>query len=151
MQIKGPSPEEVEYIGMKNLINAVKKSVGLRNGELLFGFEGTLVHLWKPFSPSMPPNEIRRIFVCVCIFVFARKYDLLEKMMENTSLKDIWRRNMKRCIVEFEDVIWCGYWITLLLVNAIRLPQNSVEDIQVNKFFCEIWSGVLNVHCIVFS
>lgn len=39
-EIKGPSPEEVEYIGMKNLINAVKKSVGLRNGELLFGFEG---------------------------------------------------------------------------------------------------------------
>ncbi|GMN43498.1 hypothetical protein TIFTF001_012688 [Ficus carica] len=60
-EIKGPSPEEVEYIGVKNLINAVKKSVGLRNGELLFGFEGPL-----------------------------------EKMMENTSLKDIWKRNMKR-------------------------------------------------------
>ncbi len=27
---------------MKNLINAVKGSVGLRNGKLLFGFEGTL-------------------------------------------------------------------------------------------------------------
>ena len=41
-QIKGDSPEMVEYIGMKNLINAVKGSVGLRNGKLLFGFEGTL-------------------------------------------------------------------------------------------------------------
>ncbi|KAL0011419.1 hypothetical protein SO802_006527 [Lithocarpus litseifolius] len=38
-EIKGDSPEKVEYIGMKNLINAVKGSVGLRNGELLFGFE----------------------------------------------------------------------------------------------------------------
>lgn len=104
MQIKGPSPEEVEYIGMKNLINAVKKSVGLRNGELLFGFEGTLVHLWKPFSPSMLPNEIRRIFVCVCVCVCVQ-IGPLEKMMENTSLKDIWKRNMKRSIVEFEDVI----------------------------------------------
>jgi hypothetical protein len=32
----------VEYIGMKNLINAVKGSVGLRKGKILFGFEGTL-------------------------------------------------------------------------------------------------------------
>ncbi|KAK6264578.1 hypothetical protein SCA6_020012 [Theobroma cacao] len=39
-QIKGASPEMVEYIGMKNLINAVKESVGLRSGKLLFGFEG---------------------------------------------------------------------------------------------------------------
>jgi hypothetical protein len=31
----------VEYIGMKNLINAVKGSVGLRKGKLPFGFEGT--------------------------------------------------------------------------------------------------------------
>uniref|UniRef100_A0A7N2LQP0 NAD(P)-binding Rossmann-fold superfamily protein n=1 Tax=Quercus lobata TaxID=97700 RepID=A0A7N2LQP0_QUELO len=38
-EIKGDSPEKVEYIGMKNLINAVKGSVGLRNGKLLFGFE----------------------------------------------------------------------------------------------------------------
>uniref|UniRef100_A0A2N9IJG7 NADH:ubiquinone oxidoreductase intermediate-associated protein 30 domain-containing protein n=1 Tax=Fagus sylvatica TaxID=28930 RepID=A0A2N9IJG7_FAGSY len=37
---KGDSPEMVEYIGMKNLINAVKGSVGLQNGKLLFGFEG---------------------------------------------------------------------------------------------------------------
>ena len=36
-QIKGDSPEMVEYIGMKNLINAVKGSVGLQNGKLLFG------------------------------------------------------------------------------------------------------------------
>ena len=32
---------------MKNLINAVKGSVGLRNGKLLFGFEGTLFSRWK--------------------------------------------------------------------------------------------------------
>ncbi|XP_059438174.1 protein HIGH CHLOROPHYLL FLUORESCENCE PHENOTYPE 173, chloroplastic-like isoform X2 [Corylus avellana] len=38
-EIKGDSPEMVEYIGMKNLINAVKESVGLRKGKLLFGFE----------------------------------------------------------------------------------------------------------------
>ncbi|KAK2642522.1 hypothetical protein Ddye_024285 [Dipteronia dyeriana] len=38
-EIKGDSPELVEYVGMKNLINAVKGSVGLRNGKLLFGFE----------------------------------------------------------------------------------------------------------------
>ncbi|XP_059436014.1 protein HIGH CHLOROPHYLL FLUORESCENCE PHENOTYPE 173, chloroplastic-like [Corylus avellana] len=38
-EIKGDSPEMVEYIGMKNLINAVKGSVGLRKGKLLFGFE----------------------------------------------------------------------------------------------------------------
>ncbi|EXC10939.1 hypothetical protein L484_004838 [Morus notabilis] len=38
-QIKGDPPEKVEYIGMKNLLNAVKKSVGLRNGTLIFGFE----------------------------------------------------------------------------------------------------------------
>lgn len=40
MQIKGDSPEMVEYIGMRNLINAVKKGVGLRNGKVLFGLEG---------------------------------------------------------------------------------------------------------------
>ncbi|KAA3478051.1 NAD(P)-binding Rossmann-fold superfamily protein isoform 1 [Gossypium australe] len=38
-EIKGDSPEMVEYIGMKNLINAVRESVGLRTGKLLFGFE----------------------------------------------------------------------------------------------------------------
>lgn len=38
-EIKGDSPEKVEYIGMKNLINAVKESVGLRNGKLIFGYE----------------------------------------------------------------------------------------------------------------
>ncbi|XP_010529212.1 PREDICTED: uncharacterized protein LOC104806167 isoform X1 [Tarenaya hassleriana] len=36
-EIKGDSPEMVEYVGMKNLINAVKEGVGLRNGKLLFG------------------------------------------------------------------------------------------------------------------
>ncbi|KAJ0082616.1 hypothetical protein Patl1_10464 [Pistacia atlantica] len=38
-EIKGDSPEKVEYLGMKNLINAVKGSVALRQGKLLFGFE----------------------------------------------------------------------------------------------------------------
>lgn len=39
-QIKGDSPELVEYVGMKNLINAVKDGVGLENGKLLFGVGG---------------------------------------------------------------------------------------------------------------
>ncbi|KAL2524271.1 NAD(P)-binding Rossmann-fold superfamily protein [Abeliophyllum distichum] len=38
-EIKGDSPEMVEYIGMKNLINAVKGSVGFHSGKLIFGFE----------------------------------------------------------------------------------------------------------------
>lgn len=37
-EIKGASPEMVEYIGMRNLIDTVKESVGLRNGKLVFGF-----------------------------------------------------------------------------------------------------------------
>ncbi|CAN1283527.1 hypothetical protein LINPERPRIM_LOCUS18378, partial [Linum perenne] len=39
-EIKGDSPEMVEYNGMKNLISAVKGTVGLRSGKLLFGCEG---------------------------------------------------------------------------------------------------------------
>ncbi|KAG9448199.1 hypothetical protein H6P81_014327 [Aristolochia fimbriata] len=39
-EIKGDSPEKVEYIGMRNLINAVRSSVGLRDGKLLYGLEG---------------------------------------------------------------------------------------------------------------
>lgn len=39
-QIKGDSPEKVDYIGMKNLINAVKNSTGQLDGKLLFGFSG---------------------------------------------------------------------------------------------------------------
>ncbi|KAL3643540.1 hypothetical protein CASFOL_014355 [Castilleja foliolosa] len=41
-EIKGDSPEMVEFIGMKNLINAVKETIGLRSGKLVFGFEGNL-------------------------------------------------------------------------------------------------------------
>ncbi|XP_062095197.1 protein HIGH CHLOROPHYLL FLUORESCENCE PHENOTYPE 173, chloroplastic isoform X2 [Humulus lupulus] len=41
-EIKGDSPEKVEYIGMKNLIIAVKGSVALRNGKLVFGFEDNI-------------------------------------------------------------------------------------------------------------
>ncbi|XP_015066198.1 uncharacterized protein LOC107011291 isoform X1 [Solanum pennellii] len=39
-EIKGDSPEMVEYVGMKNLINAVKENLGIRTGKLLFGYEG---------------------------------------------------------------------------------------------------------------
>ncbi|XP_075091090.1 protein HIGH CHLOROPHYLL FLUORESCENCE PHENOTYPE 173, chloroplastic isoform X1 [Nicotiana tabacum] len=39
-EIKGDSPEMVEYIGMKNLINVVKENVGLCTGKLVFGYEG---------------------------------------------------------------------------------------------------------------
>ncbi|XVE88238.1 hypothetical protein DITRI_Ditri19aG0053800 [Diplodiscus trichospermus] len=47
-EIKGASPEMVEFIGMKILINAVKESVGLRSGKLLFGFEdqSSKEHSW---------------------------------------------------------------------------------------------------------
>ncbi|XP_057949330.1 uncharacterized protein LOC131144612 isoform X2 [Malania oleifera] len=38
-EIKGDSPEMVEYIGMKNLINSVKGIVGLQSGKLVYGFE----------------------------------------------------------------------------------------------------------------
>ncbi|XP_059664379.1 protein HIGH CHLOROPHYLL FLUORESCENCE PHENOTYPE 173, chloroplastic [Cornus florida] len=41
-EIKGDSPEMVEYTGMKNLINAVKGSTGLRSGKLVYGYEGNL-------------------------------------------------------------------------------------------------------------
>ncbi|XP_060191423.1 uncharacterized protein LOC132621249 isoform X3 [Lycium barbarum] len=41
-EIKGDSPEMVEYIGMKNLINAIKENVGLRTGKLVFGYEGVV-------------------------------------------------------------------------------------------------------------
>ncbi|AET04303.1 protein HIGH CHLOROPHYLL FLUORESCENCE PHENOTYPE 173, chloroplastic isoform X2 [Medicago truncatula] len=39
-EVKGDSPEKVEYIGMRNLIKAVKNNLGLGRGKLLFGFEG---------------------------------------------------------------------------------------------------------------
>nr|XP_043609229.1 protein HIGH CHLOROPHYLL FLUORESCENCE PHENOTYPE 173, chloroplastic isoform X2 [Erigeron canadensis] len=38
-EIKGDSPELVEYIGMQNLLKALKESVGLKTGKLVFGFE----------------------------------------------------------------------------------------------------------------
>ncbi|KAH9314728.1 hypothetical protein KI387_023355, partial [Taxus chinensis] len=38
-EIKGDSPEMVEYNGMKNLINAIRENVGLRDGKVLFGFQ----------------------------------------------------------------------------------------------------------------
>ncbi|PKA51667.1 Uncharacterized protein AXF42_Ash003034 [Apostasia shenzhenica] len=41
-EIKGDSPEKVEFIGMQNLINAVKSNVGLYDGKLLFGLKGNL-------------------------------------------------------------------------------------------------------------
>ncbi|XP_010686246.2 protein HIGH CHLOROPHYLL FLUORESCENCE PHENOTYPE 173, chloroplastic isoform X2 [Beta vulgaris subsp. vulgaris] len=42
-EIKGDSPEMVEYIGMKNLINALRGNTGLKEGKLLFGLEGNLL------------------------------------------------------------------------------------------------------------
>ncbi|XP_020587657.1 uncharacterized protein LOC110029627 isoform X2 [Phalaenopsis equestris] len=41
-EIKGDSPEMVEFTGMQNLIKAVKDNVGLREGKLLFGLKGNL-------------------------------------------------------------------------------------------------------------
>lgn len=41
-EIKGASPEMVEYVGMRNLLNAVRNSTGLRDGKLLFGLKGNL-------------------------------------------------------------------------------------------------------------
>lgn len=41
-EIKGASPEMVEYIGMQNLINSIKENMELQSGKLLFGFEGNL-------------------------------------------------------------------------------------------------------------
>ncbi|ONK54849.1 uncharacterized protein A4U43_UnF10570, partial [Asparagus officinalis] len=41
-EIKGDSPEKVEYIGMRNLINALQSRTGLRDGKLLFGLKGTV-------------------------------------------------------------------------------------------------------------
>ncbi|KAI3936229.1 hypothetical protein MKW98_026409 [Papaver atlanticum] len=41
-EIKGDSPEMVEYNGMKNLINAFQKGVGHRNGKLIFGFQDSI-------------------------------------------------------------------------------------------------------------
>lgn len=38
-EIKGDSPEMVEYIGIQNLIKALKDNVGLKSGKLVFGFE----------------------------------------------------------------------------------------------------------------
>ncbi|PWA47062.1 NAD(P)-binding Rossmann-fold superfamily protein [Artemisia annua] len=38
-EIKGDSPEMVEYIGMQNLIKALGPSVGVKSGKLVFGFE----------------------------------------------------------------------------------------------------------------
>lgn len=46
-EIKGDSPELVEYVGMKNLINAVREKVGLRDGKILFGFQGNV-----PIGPT---------------------------------------------------------------------------------------------------
>ncbi|KAL8263299.1 hypothetical protein R6Q59_024648 [Mikania micrantha] len=38
-EIKGDSPEMVEYIGMQNLIKALKENLGVKTGKLVFGFE----------------------------------------------------------------------------------------------------------------
>ncbi|KAL6888970.1 hypothetical protein ACP4OV_009996 [Aristida adscensionis] len=41
-EIKGHSPEMVEHIGLKDLINAVKNSIGLSEGKLLFGLKNMM-------------------------------------------------------------------------------------------------------------
>ncbi|EPS64358.1 hypothetical protein M569_10423, partial [Genlisea aurea] len=41
-EIKGDSPEMVEFIGMRNLITALKGTIALRSGKLLFGFQNSL-------------------------------------------------------------------------------------------------------------
>ncbi|XP_020250767.1 uncharacterized protein LOC109828146 [Asparagus officinalis] len=41
-EIKGDSPEKVEYIRMRILINVVQSRTGLRDGKLLFGLKGNL-------------------------------------------------------------------------------------------------------------
>jgi len=38
----------VEYIGMQNLINAVKSRTGHRDGKLLFGLKGFYSHFHGP-------------------------------------------------------------------------------------------------------
>eukprot|EP00252_Welwitschia_mirabilis_P000503 TRINITY_DN1047_c0_g1_i1.p1 TRINITY_DN1047_c0_g1~~TRINITY_DN1047_c0_g1_i1.p1 ORF type:complete len:476 (+),score=112.93 TRINITY_DN1047_c0_g1_i1:541-1968(+) len=42
-EIKGDPPEQVEYAGMKNLINSVQEKVGFRDGKMLFGFQGNVL------------------------------------------------------------------------------------------------------------
>lgn len=45
MHITGDSPELVENVGMKNLVNSVKDSLGFRIGKILFGFVGIVIYL----------------------------------------------------------------------------------------------------------
>lgn len=62
-QIKGDSPEMVEYIGMKNLINAVKESVGLRNGKLVFGFEGILFYKQFLLNSFNESHDVAKVYI----------------------------------------------------------------------------------------
>lgn len=55
----------VEYVGMKNLIDVVKDSIGLRRGKLLFGFEGILSCECKLTSKSS--------MMCTCKNIFEQK------------------------------------------------------------------------------
>ena len=41
--MKGDSPESVEYNGMKNLIDALKDHVGLRDGKILLSVTGMML------------------------------------------------------------------------------------------------------------
>jgi len=52
-QIKGPSPEMVEYIGMQNLINAIKNSVGPSEGKLLFGLKGRMAKCMSYYAVNI--------------------------------------------------------------------------------------------------
>lgn len=129
MQIKGDPPEKVEYIGMKNLLNAVKKSVGLRNGTLIFGFEGTVFYSRKPRSP----------------FIFCRKMQGKKKIMHKQDLK--WLGTLFFFVFfHFQssedhgesEVTW--YMVKKNEIKYLCMLNNSVEDNQANTFF--LWNLV---------
>ncbi len=39
-EVVGDTPEAVEYLGMQNLLTAVKEHVGYRHGKLIFSADG---------------------------------------------------------------------------------------------------------------
>ncbi|KAF3506358.1 hypothetical protein F2Q69_00009082 [Brassica cretica] len=60
-QIKGDSPELVEYTGMKNLINDVKDTVKLENGKLLFVGGGLfMLALFGVNRPERPGLDLSK-------------------------------------------------------------------------------------------
>lgn len=93
VQIKGASPEMVEFVGMKNLINAVKGSVGLRNGKLLFGCEG---------AKTCSMIAWAGVVACIQVGVKINRHANVPLFLSNTD--DIWHmliRIMNIWIVHF--------------------------------------------------